>query len=87
MSVGHIDQDVRRATKRDSRSFFERQLFKDMYWRIVQLRSVKCFPKIKVNMMCVDKAGIKSIFSIQISCQIWMFSCTALQQIYSIYKK
>jgi len=37
------------TTKRDYRNFFERQLFKDMYWHIVQLRSVNCFSKIKVK--------------------------------------
>jgi len=35
------------TTQRDSRNFFERQLFKDMYRHIVQLRSVNCFSKIK----------------------------------------
>jgi len=35
------------TTKRDSRNFFERQLFKDMYWHIVQLRSVNRFQRLK----------------------------------------
>jgi len=37
------------TTKRGSRNFFERQLFKDMYWHIVQLLSVNCFSKIEVK--------------------------------------
>ena len=39
--------EIASTTTRDSRNFFERQLFKDMY--CIQLRSVNCFSKIKVK--------------------------------------
>ena len=48
-SLGPRRHELVLTTKRDSRNFFERQLFTDMYWYIVQLRSVSCFSKIKVK--------------------------------------